>query len=76
MKVLNVTEMLNESVELVGSDDKKGSIKGLSVESGQSIIVHHRSSFPKFKCQYLLNIIVGFCTWSHHDIIIARNRAT
>ena len=53
MKVLNVTEMLNESVELVGSDDKKGSIKGLSVESGQSIIVHHRSSFPKFKCQYL-----------------------
>ena len=72
--MLNASSMLNESVELVGSDDKKGSIKGLSVESGQSIIVHHRSSFPKFKCQYLLNIIVGFCTWSH-DIIIARNRA-
>ena len=72
--MLNVTEILNESVELAGSDDKKGSNISISVESAQSIIVHHWSSFPKFKCRYLLNIIVGFCTWSH-DIIIARNRA-
>ena len=37
--MLNVTEMLNESVELAGSDDKKGSIKCLIVESQRSIIV-------------------------------------